>query len=499
MRLALKLMSAMVVALIVLLALHSYLTVLREIEVFEQDMERRAYLLGRVLASSTADIWRYGGSQRVADILKDANTAEDVLKVRWVWLDAPAGDPFVPQVDTSDLTDLVAGHEVWIRADDDRGREILYAYFPVAADSTRQAALELAQPLAPMHRYIRATIVRNILLLITLLLIGGGAVWWLGTVVVGRPVEALVQQARRVGEGDLTARTTLGHGHDELTELAASFNRMVEGLEESQERLARETARRFEALEQLHHAERLATVGKLASGVAHELGTPLNVITARAGMIAREREQMTAAEIDESAGVIREQGERMTRLIRNLLDFARRPRPQKAPAQLGDVVRSVTNMLKPLATQRGVIFHCDALEPLPPVFIDEGQIQQVLSNLLINAVHAMPRGGSVEIRTLRAPATPPADRPAAAAGYAAIVVKDEGTGITPENQRRIFTPFFSTKDPGEGTGLGLSIAYGIVEEHGGWIAVTSEPGRGSTFTVYLPMDAPPGPAGARTL
>jgi signal transduction histidine kinase len=206
-------------------------------------------------------------------------------------------------------------------------------------------------------------------------------------------------------------------------------------------------------------------------------------------MLAAESAQMTRAEVVENARIIREQGERMTRLVRQLLDFARRRRPEKAPGRLHEVVESVAAMLSPLAGQRNVTLHVEPVTALPPLLIDRGQLEQVLSNLVVNAVHAMPRGGSVEITTAQVEAQPPADHGSAPGVYACLRVTDHGVGIPVEDQSRIFAPFFSTKDVGEGTGLGLSIAHGIVEEHGGWIAVESEPGTGSTFSVYLPLEA----------
>jgi len=120
---------------------------------------------------------------------------------------------------------------------------------------------------------------------------------------------------------------------------------------------------------------------------------------------------------------------------------------------------------------------------------DEGQLHQVLTNLIINAIHAMPDGGTVEIVTRIADATPPPHVETPVTRWVAIEVRDQGTGMDAETRARIFEPFFTTKQVGEGTGLGLSVSWGIVREHGGWIDVTSEPGRGSTFTVWLPRGA----------
>jgi signal transduction histidine kinase len=379
---------------------------------------------------------------------------------------------------------LRSGREVLFPKVEYDGGEYFYAYFPVVVDSTRTSALELAQPLEPMHKYIRSTILRKAVLFGGFIVVGAIVVWWLGASMVGRPVQNMVAQARRVGKGDLDAKTSIGGHRDELAELAGSLNQMVEQLKLAQQRLQEETAKRIETIEQLNRAERLATVGKLASGLAHELGTPLNVVSGRAKMIAGG--ELGQSEISSSASVIREQSERMTRIIRQLLDFARSRTPQRKDENIRDIAAKTVATLKPIAEQNGVtlVLHPSGSEVVGSV--DREQIQQVLSNLIVNAIHAMPDGGDIDITVGREAAVPPADIETAPDEVVKIEVADNGKGIKEEDLERIFTPFFSTKGVGEGTGLGLSIAHGIVREHGGWISVESKVGRGSCFTVYLP-------------
>ena len=298
-------------------------------------------------------------------------------------------------------------------------------------------------------------------------------------------MHTLVNQARLVGEGDLTARNELEHIGDEIGELAVGLNDMVDNLHLAQSRLEEETSRRLAAMEQLNHAERLATVGKLASGMAHELGTPLNVVAGRAKMIATE--EMSQSEVLDSAVVIQNQAERMTGIIRQLLDFARTRTLEKRCEKLGAPVDNVIHMLSPIAAQSKVEFDVRQDGHSPDVEIDVGQIQQVLSNLIINAIHAMPQGGRITVRYGQRLATPPSGQDDPATEFAFLEVVDTGVGIPMENLSRIFTPFFSTKQVGEGTGLGLSIAHGIVKEHGGWLTAESTVGEGSTFSIYLPI------------
>lgn len=485
MRLTFKLMSAILLVMAVLLTIHGYLVVQREVDLFEEDMERRAYLLGSVLASSAKDIWRIGGQTRVFEIINDANRAEDVLRVRWVWFGDDVDSSFTPHAQVADTEGLKAGKEVLIHDQQYQNDDYLFAYFPVLVENAHVAAVELSQPLAPMYDYIVTTIVRQVVLFLAIMIVGGVLLWQLGVAMVGWPVRSMVDQARRVGDGDLDARTSLGRHRDELSELSEGLNQMVDHLRESRQRLQEETARRIETIQQLQHAERLATVGKLASGLAHELGTPLNVVSGRAKMIATE--ELEHSEVVNSATVIKDQSDRMTRIIRQLLDFARSRHPEKRQGDLAEVVNKVLTVLRPIAEEREIDLNLRIPEEPVVLEVDHGQIQQVVTNLIMNAFQAMPEGGKVEIAVERECARPPADQGDSEELCACIRVSDQGAGISAENLSRIFEPFFSTKSVGEGTGLGLSIAHGIIKEHGGWLGVQSELDKGSTFTIYLPF------------
>jgi len=297
-------------------------------------------------------------------------------------------------------------------------------------------------------------------------------------VFIGRPISRLAEKARRVGTGDLTGPLHLAQ-RDELGQLATEINLMCDRL--AAERLARESA-----TEQLRHADRLTTVGKLASGLAHELGTPLNVVQGRARLI-RDRE-VEGADVLDSARIIVEQAERMTALIQQLLDFAR-PRPlHKASLSLAGLVTRVCELLATIARKSQVTLRQTLADGLR-VDVDEGQLHQVLTNLVINAIHAMPDGGTVEIVTRELEQTPPPYVESRGHAWVVLEVRDTGTGMDAQTRERIFEPFFTTKQVGEGTGLGLSVSWGIVREHGGWIEVQSTPGGGSTFTVHLPRGA----------
>jgi signal transduction histidine kinase len=257
-------------------------------------------------------------------------------------------------------------------------------------------------------------------------------------------------------------------------------------LVEERQALVAAHQRTLEAQRQLQHAERLVTVGKLAAGVAHELGTPLNVVNSYAQMI--EAGTVEGADVADRARIIREQTQSMTRIIRQLLDFARAGKPQRSPQNAMNLVATSLSMLSPIASRKQVELSAAEQAPLP-VEADPGQLQQVFTNLIVNAIHAAPEGGHVWVTAEVVRVTPPPGVPPAALGWVAIRVKDDGGGIDAEVLPHVFEPFFTTKQVGEGTGLGLAVAYGMVREHGGWIAAENLAGGGACFTVYLPSSA----------
>jgi signal transduction histidine kinase len=217
--------------------------------------------------------------------------------------------------------------------------------------------------------------------------------------------------------------------------------------------------------------------------VGHELGAPLSVVGLRAGMIASG--EATGDEACQNARIIVGQVDRMTRLVRQLLDYSRRQTAQASAVDVRQVVATTLDMLEPLAAKQAV--RLDRSQPAEAVLVhaDPIQLQQVLTNLAINGVQAMSAGGTLRVEVGRGGGRP-AGRSAPATGtWVWIRVSDQGPGIEPEHLPHLFEPFYTTKAVGEGTGLGLAVAQAIVEEHGGWIDVTSEPGSGSRFTVWL--------------
>jgi len=485
MKLATKLVSILVLGLIIILAIDGYLSVQRDIEIFETDMKRDAHLFGRAMKDLVIDVWHTKGRQRALALIANVNRGDHQLHIRWVWLNALPDDPYSPRAPREKLDTVVRGNEASFKEWSKEGNGYLYTYVPVKVDKEMPGALELSESLSKLDEYTHATIVRRLVLMSILVLVSGLAAIMFGFGMIGRPLHRLIGKVRRVGKGDLSGPLPdLGAG--EFSELATAVNTMCEQLDKAQKTVRSETEARIAALEQLRHADRLRTVGGLASGIAHELGTPLNVVSGRAGLIAAGK--LSEGEVVESANIIRAQSKRMTTIIKQLLDFARRRSPQKTLTDVRQIVTQTLDLMSPLGRKQKITLSFAGEETPVMAKVDAGQIQQVLTNLIANAIGAMPRGGKVEVGVRYEHARPPAGHEDYDGEYLCIYVMDEGEGISEENMQHLFEPFFTTKDVGQGTGLGLSIAYGIVQEHGGWIGVESEKGKGSCFSVYLPQE-----------
>lgn len=479
-RLVLKLAFALLASSWLLLGVFGYLNVQRDRARFRSDVQRTQRLVAHVLRPTVAEAWATHGEAAARLVIERADQREDGVRIRWVWADAVEGDD-APIAGSEGLADLAEKDVVHVARHPGESTRIV-SYVHVATPSGRTGAIEIAESNVEQLRYVEGTIVATVSMILLLAAANGIVALVFGAWLVGRPVSALVGKTRRIATGDLSGPLNLRR-NDELGDIAREIDLMCEQLAKTEEQARANTADRLRALDDLRHAERLTTVGELAASVAHELGTPLSVVAGRARMVLRAKDLERASE---HANVVVAEAERMTAIIAQLLDFARK-RPKKVgPLRLDGLCAEVLLLLEPLAKRAGVTLSRGPDDPTLLVHGCAAELQQVVTNLVMNGIHAMKeKGGVLHVSCKRVARQK--EGSGAPQWSAAILVRDEGTGIAEAALSRLFEPFFTTKIAGEGTGLGLGVSQGIVREHGGSIEVETTRGVGSTFTVVLPL------------
>ena len=487
MRLTAKILVVLLLAMALITAAACVFSVKAAYLEFEQRQQQLAQQLGDRLNRRLAVAYEREGMSGVARELQQVSPDQRAdVEMKWVWFEDPNSPGEGNSGALTRLSQIRVGQVVSEIKENVYGKRELRTYFPVELANAKLGGLEFSGSLQPVERETQR-LIRSALLTIGGLAIASiGVVYVIGVRWVGRPLDSLIAKTQRIGQGDFSGPLLI-KGKGEFSQLASALNDMCEKLTRQQSELTSETAERLATLAQLRHADRLKTVGRLAAGLAHELGTPLNVVSGRAALIASGR--LAAEEVTSSAATIKAEADRITGIVRQLLDFARRSQPKRADIDLRIVVTHTLQLLESLAEKQCVLLKQEL--PGQPVVasIDDGQLQQVLTNLVLNGIQAMPQGGALTVSMQpRLHRTSPED--GVESDWIQVSICDEGPGIPESIREHIFEPFFTTKEVGEGTGLGLSIAYGLIQEHGGWIEAGSSPAGGARFDLYLPGGTP---------
>jgi signal transduction histidine kinase len=486
MRITYKLTLLHILALAVVLASYGWFSVQREIDLIEADKQHDTRAYGRCLAELVREVFVDHGDRRAVELLSRVDLASDAIDVRWQWFGPEGSDGPETAHDEQILGDL-RQRRMAVRIDHEVPGGLLTTYVPVIVEGERIGVVALEESLDDEISYVRGSVQRVALTMGIAAVLLGALAALVGGRLGSRPMQELVILAQRVAQGDLTRRMVRKQ-RDEVGDLAREMNLMCDRLMATREELQQETAARIEALQNLRQNDRLATVGRIAAGLAHELGTPLSVIQGHADLIAEGGS--SPEQLGESASVIARVTRRMATAIRQMLDFARRRETEKDSYELFRLVRRSLALLQDLARRAGVAI--ETRGDIVMVEVDGAQMEQVVTNLALNAIHAMPEGGLLEVSVgVQQIEPPPEHQGPRPSQVACIEVKDQGDGIRPEHLPVLFEPFFTTKPVGQGTGLGLPIARAIVEEHGGWLDVHTEVGSGSRFRVCLPLEDPP--------
>ncbi|MGD0919204.1 MAG: ATP-binding protein [Thermodesulfobacteriota bacterium] len=302
---------------------------------------------------------------------------------------------------------------------------------------------------------------------------------------VNRPIDRLLAATKNAAHGNLDQNVAI-RSHDELGELSDSFNNMILELKRSrnaieewtqtlEHRVQERTRELQQVQDQLVRAGKMAAIGELAAGVAHEINNPLTGVLTFSSLMLKKVDEKNPWKKDLEHIV--EQTTRCRNIVRGLLDFARQRKPDKREWDIHTLIERTLTLVEKQAPFQNIKVTKEFKTGVPPLFVDGDQIQQVFMNILLNAADAMAGNeGTLTIKTdLRD-------------GITEVSFRDTGGGIAKEHLSKLFDPFFTTKETGKGTGLGLAISYGIIQSHGGDIEVESEVGKGSTFRIKLPIE-----------
>ncbi len=457
------------------------------------EMERETRLIGAAVEASVGNAMRDEQITDVQSTLADLEAIDSTMDI-YIFDAAgklvlqsennPPGERFVPlalDAIRSDRSKLVLDS-----LDDEHPKGVLA--LPVSTGRAEILdGLVVVRSLEGMRQDLDATR-RGVLVSMTLLILAIAALQYaLGLKYVTRPLAALASSMRRLRSRESTVSPSKDSG-DEVGQLTREFEALVEDLRLARERIDREVESRTNLEHGLQRVDKLITIGQLSAGLAHEIGSPLQVLSGRArAILARPG---VPDEIRRHAQILADQSDRITRIVEQLLDFSRRRPPRFAKTDLRAPVGSVLELIAFAAQKKSVSVEMHAESGLPDVVVDADQIQQMILNLLNNALEATEPGGRIAIRLSRREfervgddRTVPGVR---------IVVEDDGRGIPKEMLDRMFQPFFTTRIGKGGTGLGLAVVKAIVVAHRGRIAAFSELGVGSRFEIDIPLvDASP--------
>jgi two-component system NtrC family sensor kinase len=490
-------------------------------ELLTQSISHAAQLSG-VIMNSTKDAMQHNRPGDVARIIKDVGDLENIDRVRilskdgrvihsthteeeGVMIDQEAESCLGCHLDERSMESApMMGRPRFFT--DENGRQLLgsTAVFRNAPSCFEAAChvhpahelvlgvLDIVTPLDDVQATIRKNTVTIITLSLGMLVFAAILVSMLVQRTVYRPLDDLRTGAEQMASGDLDHEIPVRSG-DELGQLADSFNSMMGALRQSRGELqdwgrtlevkVEEATRELrQAQAEAARSEKLASVGLLAAGIAHELNNPLTGVLTFATLV-RDSLPEGSPEVEDLDLVIQET-KRCAAIIRRLLDFSREKAPEQDYADINRIIDDCLQLVSQPARVADIELVTELDPAIPPVFIDADLVKQVIMNMLVNAEHAIGEGGVITVRTRLLPA---AEVPDATVDWVEITIRDTGCGIAPENLGRVFDPFFTTKGVGKGTGLGLSVSHGTVTAHGGTIEVDSEVGQGTEFRIRLPV------------
>ncbi len=487
MRLGTKLSLYIALIIVCVLAAYGYFHVLSRRNTLTQVMQDEARRNGATLKVLLEKISMPQDMAHVQEILDSVSEPERNLGV--IFYDLKRDTVFCSRSLTGDTKFFVRSVKESIERDHAQEESGVYGKIPVFSFSfplkdrvgNKIGGISILQRTSFVEKAVQSAKHTIFIMIFVLISISVTIILFLTRRWVTHPIGQLIEGIKGLAKGDLSTQINLRR-EDELSELARAFNQMAAALQKAQDKLKQETESKLELERNLRHSEKLATIGQLASELAHEIGNPLNIIGGRAELARRRLEDRETAL--KNLGIIIQQTEKITRIIQQLLGFVRKRKSEPKRLELSPLLETILDILSQQIEKQGVRIVKDFPKNLPAIKGDSDKLQQVFLNLILNALQAMASGGRL-VLAASCQSIYPKEVQEEKRPYLEVVVKDTGPGMSKEVKERIFDPFFTTKN--QGTGLGLTVSQGILHDHEGWIAVESEIGKGSAFKVYLPI------------
>ncbi len=517
--------SYLVVALVIAVLIFAMMLVRNNREELMQQVTKNSGQLSRVVISSTRFAMLQNQPSHVSQIIQDVGDQQDIEKVRILSKEgviihssdrSEIGDRIDQEAEAclachldeqSRLESPMFGRTRFFSNQNGKrmlGSTAVIHNEPTCAgagchESTEEqpvlGVLDIIYPLDDIDSTLRANTYTVFGLSFGLILLAGLLVGYMVHRMISLPLNDLDKGAERLASGDLE-NTIPVRSKDEFGHLAKSFNSMTKALRKSRvdledwgrtlEQKVEEATRELQkAQAESARSEKLASVGLLAAGIAHELNNPLTGVLTFSYLV-RKNLPDGSPDAEDLDLVIRET-KRCAAIIRRLLDFSREKTPEKAFSNLNILIDETIQLVAQAAQVNDIEIITDLDEQLPAIWLDDNLIKQVIMNMMVNAQHAINSKGFINIRTRLLAASDCPESITEPREMAEITITDSGCGIPEDDLQRIFDPFFTTKGVGKGTGLGLSVSHGTIEAHGGIIEVESIVGKGTEFRIYLPI------------
>jgi two-component system, NtrC family, sensor kinase len=471
-----RLTLVLLLALTPVVAVYTFWSVARSTRTYIDDLKRQTRASTRALVPAMENDLLQNETDQIHDVLRrmsrDGTLAALFDTEGKLWMAQPSfPHALVPATAEFDLaiSSHFAEFERWIG-----GRRWFCRLVPVSVSGRPAGYLLVSQDWTDISEDLRARSVGSIAAAILVMALIAGIIPLAVRRYISNPLSELSRRVTRLSDQDGGDRGLAG---DEVELLTEEFRRLDQQLTRAGADLLERHRREIELVHRLQHADRLATIGTLASGLAHEIGTPMGVIRARAEYLLHSRP--ATAKINEGLEIIVKQIDRISGIVRMLLNYARASEPVRTACDVRRIVEHALSLVETEANRRQVHLTADLGERPLTAECDADQLQQVFINLAVNAFDAMaPDGGT--LRVVAEVSGIDHER------HARIVFADTGPGVAPQLRSRVFDPFFTTKEPGKGTGMGLAVSQSIMRDHGGELSFESD-SEGARFFVTIPM------------